>query len=67
MVGQASEIVPEWAGWMGALVILGMSVKPIWSTIKARFKPAGPHENIMPEPQKKPAEALPAVSDCSPT
>jgi len=67
MVGQASEIVPEWAGWMGALVILGMSVKPIWSSIKARFKPAGLHEKIIPETQKKPAEALPAASDCGPT
>jgi uncharacterized membrane protein YraQ (UPF0718 family) len=67
VVGQASAIVPEWAGVLGAIVILGMSVKPIWSAIGARFKPAGPQKKIMPEPPKKPAEQLPEVSDCGPT
>jgi uncharacterized membrane protein YraQ (UPF0718 family) len=67
MVGQASEIVPEWAGWMGALVILGMSVKPICSAVKARFKPVGPHAKVTPGPPKKPANELPAISDCGPT
>jgi hypothetical protein len=66
MVGQASEIVPEWAGLMGAILILGMSLKPIWGTIKARFKPAGPQEEILPEPPKTQAEPLAVVSDCCP-
>ena len=66
MVGQASEIVPEWVGWIGALVILGMSVKPVWGAIRARFKPARPQEEIMPEPQKTRAEPLPVISDCGP-
>ncbi len=66
-VGQASEIVPEWAGWVGALVILGMSVKPIWRAFRARFKPIKPQEKITPEPQKSAAEPLPVISDCGPT
>jgi uncharacterized membrane protein YraQ (UPF0718 family) len=66
MVGQASEIVPEWAGLMGAILILGMSLKPIWGTIKARFKPTKPEEEIIPEPQKTPVEPLAVVSDCGP-
>jgi uncharacterized membrane protein YraQ (UPF0718 family) len=35
VVGQASEIVPEWAGLIGAIAILGMSVKPVWGAIRA--------------------------------
>jgi uncharacterized membrane protein YraQ (UPF0718 family) len=67
MVGQASEIVPEWAGWIGALVILGMSIKPIWRAFRARFKPTRPQEKITPESQKSAAEPLPVISDCGPT
>ena len=66
MVGQASEIVPEWAGLMGAILILGMSVKPVWGTIKARFTPPKPEEEIIPEPQKTPVEPLAVVPDCGP-
>jgi hypothetical protein len=66
MVGQASEIVPEWVGLMGAILILGMSLKPIWGTIKARFKPAEPEAEIEPEHLKTQAEPLPVISDCGP-
>lgn len=66
VVGQASEIVPEWAGLMGAVLILGMSLKPIWSTIKARFKPTAPKAETEPEHLKTHAEPLPVVSDCGP-
>ena len=66
MVGQASEIVPEWAGLMGAILILGMSLKPIWSTIKARFKPTGPEAEMESEDLKTHAEPLPVISDCGP-
>ena len=64
VVGQASEIVPEWAGLLGAIAILGMSIKPVWGGIRARFKPEGPqeeieHEHALPEP-------LPVVSNCCP-
>jgi len=66
MVGQASEIVPEWAGLLGAIIILGMSVKPVWSSLIARFKPTEPEEEIIPEPQKTQAESLAVISDCGP-
>ena len=66
IVGQASEIVPEWAGLLGAIIILGMSVKPVWGSLMARFKPTEPEEEIIPEPQKTQAESLAVVSDCGP-
>jgi hypothetical protein len=68
MVGRASEIVPHWAGLMGALVILGMSAKPIWSALKARFKPAMPQkeQEIKPKQKKTQAEPLPAMYGCCP-
>ena len=66
VVGQASEIVPEWAGLMGAIIILGMSVKPVWSSLMGRFKPTAPEEEIIPEPQKAQVEPLAVVSDCCP-
>ena len=67
MVGQASEIVPEWAGLMGAILILGISVKPVWSSFVARFKQSGPEEEIIAEPQESQMEPLAVVSDCCPT
>jgi uncharacterized membrane protein YraQ (UPF0718 family) len=63
VVGQASEIVPEWAGLLGAIAILGMSVKPVWSAIRARFKPAGPQEEIEHELKQTQPEPL---SNCGP-
>ncbi|MDJ0986080.1 MAG: SO_0444 family Cu/Zn efflux transporter [Desulfobacterales bacterium] len=66
VVGQASEIVPRWAGVIGALMILGMSVKPIWKALRARFSPAAKQEETLSETKKTLAEPLPVVSDCCP-
>jgi uncharacterized membrane protein YraQ (UPF0718 family) len=66
VVGQASEIVPEWAGLLGAIIILGMSVKPVWSSLMALFKPNEPEEEIITEPQQTQVEPLAVVSDCCP-
>ena len=66
VVGQASEIVPRWAGVIGALAILAMSAKPIWNALRARFKPAGPPKESSSEPEETLAEPLPVVSDCCP-
>jgi uncharacterized membrane protein YraQ (UPF0718 family) len=65
-VGRASEIVPQWAGWVGAIIILAMSIKPLWSAIRKRFKPPGPKKKI--EDEHKPAQPalLPTISDCGP-
>ena len=62
VVGQASEIVPEWAGLLGAILILGMSIKPIWSAIRARFKPA----EIEYAPEHREPQPLPVISNCCP-
>ncbi len=66
VVGQASEIVPHWVGVIGALMILAMSVKPIWNALWARFKPAPKQEETISETEKTLAEPLPVVSDCCP-
>ncbi len=67
VVGQASEIVPHWAGVIGALMILAVSVKPIWKALRARFKPAAKEEETISGTEKTLAEPLPVVSDCCPT
>jgi hypothetical protein len=66
VVGQASEIVPRWAGVIGALAILAMSIKPVCNAIKERFKPKVKTEESLPEPQQAKAEPLPMVTDCCP-
>ena len=37
VVGQASEIIPAWAKWAGALIILAISVRPMWRGLRSRF------------------------------
>lgn len=67
MVGQASEIVPLWAGLIGALVIVLISAKPVFSAIRARIKPvkqAPPVVQIQDEIELMPAEE---PCDCGPT
>jgi len=39
MIGQASEIIPVWAGLIGTLITLFISIKPVFRAIKARLKP----------------------------
>jgi uncharacterized membrane protein YraQ (UPF0718 family) len=63
-VGRASEIVPHWAALIGAVVLLVMSVKPVWGAIRKRFKPAGPKQKIEPEHKPAQTQALPVISDC---
>jgi hypothetical protein len=43
-----------------------MSIKPVWSAIRARFKPAGPQEEIENEHKSAQPEPLPVISDCGP-
>lgn len=40
MIGQASEIIPMWAGLIGTLILMLISIKPVFRAIKARLKPA---------------------------
>ena len=38
MVGQASEVIPAWAQWAGALFVLLLSIKPLYGNIASRIK-----------------------------
>jgi uncharacterized membrane protein YraQ (UPF0718 family) len=38
MAGQASELIPSWAQWGGAFIILLLSVKPVARSIAQRFR-----------------------------
>jgi uncharacterized membrane protein YraQ (UPF0718 family) len=40
MIGQASELIPMWAGLIGTLIIMFISIKPVFQAIKARLTPA---------------------------
>lgn len=40
IVGQATEILPAWSKWTGAVIILLLSVKPLSRMVMARFRPA---------------------------
>ncbi|MGD9238300.1 MAG: SO_0444 family Cu/Zn efflux transporter [Desulfobacterales bacterium] len=66
VVGQASEIVPHWAGVIGALAILAMSVRPVWNGLRKRFKPAGTPEETLAESEETPSESMPMATDCCP-
>ncbi len=67
MIGQSSEIMPMWAGLVGTLIIMFLSIKPVFQAIKARLKPA---KKELPLVQIQDKIDLPPVSescDCSPT
>ena len=70
MVGRASEVVPHWAGLMGAVAILGMSIRPIWQSIRGRFKTNGRANETKAELKKTGAEREECIaaetSDCGP-
>ena len=61
MVGQASEVIPAWAQWSGAILVLLLSIKPLYGKFAPRIK-------LMRRlSQKSEAEAFPAASNCGPT
>jgi hypothetical protein len=37
VVGQAAEIIPHWAQWSAALILILLSIKPVYRAITARF------------------------------
>jgi hypothetical protein len=41
LIGHASEIVPEWAEIAGALLLIGISVKPFYSALRRRMMKLG--------------------------
>ena len=69
IVGQASEIVPLWLQWAGALVVVLLSIKPVYNLISSRLKraekePLKPPETVTVQPEMVP---LPSSSSCGPT
>ena len=52
VVGQAAELAPAWARWGGALLIMGLSARPVWRSLKARWQRirgvAGGHDHAEP-------------------
>jgi hypothetical protein len=67
MVGQASEVVPPWGQWLGAVIVLLLSVKPVYGFITARFKPVENARRVIPQPDTSKSESISTVSDCEPT
>jgi uncharacterized membrane protein YraQ (UPF0718 family) len=64
MVGRASEVVPWWAQWAGALIILFLSIKPVFSVLITFLRPTKNTDPKAPEPTKTTSETL---SDCGAT
>ena len=67
MVGQASEIMPIWIQWAGALLVLVLSIKPILGFIKSHFKSA-----VLTHPRFSNSEVANSkpeltTTDCGPT
>ena len=70
MVGQASEVVPLWAQWSGALLILLLSIKPIYSKMRSltqRWKSAGPSVQKKSGSASTDSESLRMPPQCGPT
>jgi uncharacterized membrane protein YraQ (UPF0718 family) len=67
MVGQASEIMPMWAGLAGSLMIISISMKPVLHGIKARLKPAKQELPLVQIQEKIDPEQIAESSDCGST
>jgi len=69
IVGQASEVVPPWLQWAGALVVVLLSIKPLYNLISSRLKraekkPPKPPQTVTAQPE---VMSLPSSSGCGPT
>ena len=67
MVGQASEVIPLWAQWIGALLVLLLSIKPLYGEIVSRFKSERPADVSTLAPVKSDSATLAGASNCGPT
>jgi len=69
IVGQASEVVPLWLQWAGALVVVMLSIKPMYNLLSSRLKnavkkPPRPPQTVTIQPEM---ESLSPPSSCGPT
>ncbi len=70
MVGQASEVVPLWVQWVGVLLVLLLSIKPLYHMITssiAGVRKAKTSELKSPVSASIDSETLLAPSECGPT
>ena len=65
MVGQASEVIPLWAQWAGALFVLFLSIKPLYRVIATRFK-SKKTADLKP-PVNSGSESFSTAPNCGPT
>ena len=49
-VGQATEVIPEWVKSAGAVLLLAVSIRPVWHSLKAKFSGHGHTHNHPPGP-----------------
>jgi uncharacterized membrane protein YraQ (UPF0718 family) len=67
MVGHASEIMPAWMQWAGAVVVVLISVNPLAKRIKAYLKKRKKTAAIPGDAALNNLESLTPPSDCGPT
>jgi hypothetical protein len=67
MVGQASEVMPMWFQWAGALVVLLLSIKPVFGIITSHIKSYKVKKDKALKTTPEIAEAELPMSDCGPT
>jgi hypothetical protein len=67
MVGQASEVIPLWAQWAGALLVLILSIKPLYSHIASRIKSRRIAALKVQPPVISDSGAFEAARNCGPT
>ena len=70
MVGQASEVMPVWAQWSGAVTVLLLSITPLFRKINSlatRLKPTRPSAPKTSAPASTDSESLLTQSQCGPT
>jgi len=67
MVGQASEVIPLWAQWTGALLVLLLSIKPLYGKIASRIKSKRRAALTGPPPVISDSEDFSGTPNCGPT
>ena len=67
LVGQASEVIPTWAQWSGALMVLLLSIKPLYGMIAPFIKLKRAPNLKVPALQKSESEPFSGEPSCGPT
>ena len=67
-IGHAQEAIPPWMALSGSILLVLLSVRPIWKMVKQRlprFKSPAPESFLLPTDEKADNNTLP-VNDCGP-